>query len=125
MMTSIIGLNVQPQFSEQIAASKTAAEAWNSINALYGDDSIGTVWTYLLEFIKAKMDEEDDLLVFKGKLVRLKKLRLDTKSPITEEELITKVIFGLPKSMDSFCQKDLFDSYLNVTKHKLSTTYTS
>ena len=50
------------------------------------------------------MKERDDIVLFLGNLEKCKRFCENSKAPISEQELIIKVMYSLPSSMDSFCQ---------------------
>ena len=121
----IIGMNVAPGLSEQIVACKTAADAWKTLKSLYENDHAGTTWAYLQEFMDSKMDGDSDILAFLGNLERLQRLTVGSKCPISNEQLILKVVLGLPNSWDSFTQglrsdKDLFESYASLKQRVIA-----
>jgi len=67
------------------------------------------------------------MVLFLGKLEKCKRFCEKSKAPITEQELIIKVMYSLPTSMDSFCQSiranpDSLNSYETI-KSRLMTEY--
>ena len=109
----LIGRSVKLQFAESIEKAETAAEAWESLQGIYQNNSAGSLLSCRSEFYKLTMQDSDDIVSY---LDRIQRLCKKSKAPINDEELIVKLVHSLPKSFDSFCQglrsnPNLLDSY--------------
>lgn len=123
----IIGRTVKNEYMEQISKAETAYQAWDALKRIYEGDTVSNLMTVRTEFYALKMEENDDIVLFLGKLEKCKRFCENTTAPISEQELIIKVMYSLPHSMDSFCQSvraipDSMSSYEDL-KSRLLTEY--
>lgn len=120
-----IGRSLEKAYRSQLDSCNNAYEVWENLKSLYQDKhDVGTVWTHLAEFMEIKMDPNEDVVAYIGKLERLQTLSVDSPCPIPVNLMITKVIQCLPESWKSFAQSmranpDLFNMSFSTIKTRL------
>lgn len=115
----MIGTYVKSEFVEQMSKAETASEAWQALKAISVGHAASSISVNRSKFDRSRMTEGQDLVVYLGQLEQLQSACKDLEAPITDVELILKVVSTLPPSWDSFCQglraqKSWLESYSEI-----------
>jgi hypothetical protein len=101
---SFIVMHVDARYIEQVRGLTSARQVWEKLNNLFKNQSMNQVINLRDELNKMIMSEEDDMIEYFGKLEGIQRKLNGTAAPVTDEELIVRLIGSLPQSWDSFIQ---------------------
>ena len=97
-------MHVAEKYSEQVRGIKTSSLVWKELESLFQAKTMSQVILLRGELNKLCMAEDGDVVEYIGMLEKLQRKLKATSAPVSDEELIVRVIGSLPVSWDSFVQ---------------------
>ncbi|KAI5070918.1 hypothetical protein GOP47_0013169 [Adiantum capillus-veneris] len=99
---AVIALTIKRTITPYIRSCRTSEDAWNTLQAMFGERNAARIEFLKKQLDKIQMDEGDDIVEHLTKIRDLKEQLLSIDEVIPEKDLVSKTLNSLPPSYLTF-----------------------